>query len=341
MGSGESPDGVQPTIPAYMISTEDGIALREHTPSLNGASGTMGVPFYFVDTAIVNAQAGFSSQGPTDVDFRVKPDLMAPGGNVISSIPLSYCDGAPCFAFLSGTSMASPHLAGSAAVVRAHTRHGRPSRCAPPSRTRPHRGSWTQSGHPGVAETDVNIVGAGLADVDAALGAKVAIGPVSTSFGAVPSISGQVRSADVTLEEPFRRQRKLGHRHRRLRRAGRGHVHREHWPRRPCPRRLQDDRGDDDGRQGRKARRPPGLPHRERGKHGAGARRGVRLRQVATAAPGLRPASRSIAKAPGTAGGLPRLPESSGRVPADDRLGSSCCPSSRPMPSSSSRSIRS
>ena len=28
----------------------------------------------------------FSSQGPTDVDYRVKPDLVAPGVNVLSSI---------------------------------------------------------------------------------------------------------------------------------------------------------------------------------------------------------------------------------------------------------------
>ncbi len=63
--------------------------------------------------------AGFSSQGPTDVDFRVKPDVVAPGVNVLSSIPQSYCDRRRrCFAFFQGTSMASPHLAGAAAIVR-------------------------------------------------------------------------------------------------------------------------------------------------------------------------------------------------------------------------------
>ena len=65
----------------------------------------------------------FSSQGPTDVDYRVKPDLVAPGVSVLSSIPLSFCDAATnsdgCWAFFNGTSMASPHLAGTAAVVRA------------------------------------------------------------------------------------------------------------------------------------------------------------------------------------------------------------------------------
>jgi subtilisin family serine protease len=199
MGGGASPDGVQPTLPAYMISAEDGIALRTTSPSKDGVDGTMGVPFYFLDPTIVNAQTDFTSQGPTDVDFRVKPDLMAPGGNVISSIPVSYCGGDPCFAFLSGTSMASPHLAGTAAVVRAAHPNWTAEQVRSAITNTAVQGVVDASGKPGTVETDVNIVGAGLADVDAALGAKAAIGPVSTSFGAVPSISGQVRSANVTI----------------------------------------------------------------------------------------------------------------------------------------------
>ena len=34
-------------------------------------------------TANDDIMAGFSSQGPTDVDFRVKPDVVAPGVNVL------------------------------------------------------------------------------------------------------------------------------------------------------------------------------------------------------------------------------------------------------------------
>src|SRR5205814_4012051 len=63
--------------------------------------------------------AGFSSQGPTRVDFAVKPDLTSVGVNVLSSCvstdPVD-CGEAP-WAFLSGTSMSTPHIAGSAAVL--------------------------------------------------------------------------------------------------------------------------------------------------------------------------------------------------------------------------------
>jgi len=52
------------------------------------------------------------------VSYRVKPDVVAPGVNVLSSIPVAFCNGSPCWAFFQGTSMATPHLAGSAAVLR-------------------------------------------------------------------------------------------------------------------------------------------------------------------------------------------------------------------------------
>ena len=55
--------------------------------------------------------ADFSSSGPTPLSLRLKPDVAAPGVGILSSVPNGWSE-------LSGTSMASPHVAGGAALLR-------------------------------------------------------------------------------------------------------------------------------------------------------------------------------------------------------------------------------
>ncbi len=184
-----------PVIPAYMVGGSYGASLIP----LNGESATIGAALGYQLTANANVMAGFSSQGPVDVSLRAKPDVVAPGVNVLSSIPMADCtDVTGCFAFFSGTSMASPHLAGSAAVVRGQH---------PGWSAEQVRSAIVNTATQGVLKdyktatvtNDVLVVGAGLENLEAAVKAPVVLGPVSLAFGGVPAGSGQARSKTLTV----------------------------------------------------------------------------------------------------------------------------------------------
>jgi subtilisin family serine protease len=192
MGQDGTPN--QPAIPAYMLSINDGIALL----GANGAMTTIGAHLAYFQSANADIMASFSSVGPTLVDFRIKPDVVAPGVSVLSSIPIAYCGGAPCFAFFQGTSMATPHLAGSAAVVRwLH-----PDWSAAEIRSaivNTADANVLRNFGNGAPDHDVLAVGAGRENLLSAVNATLALDPVSVSFGGVPYGSGQTRPFTVML----------------------------------------------------------------------------------------------------------------------------------------------
>ena len=187
-------------LPAVMAGLADKAALTG-IATASGAA-TIGTDKRYVQTRNSDIMAGFSSQGPTDVDFRVKPDVVAPGVNVLSSIPGSFCDAGTnpdgCWAFFSGTSMASPHLAGTAAVVRQAHPGWDASQVRSAITNTAKQGVLDNYKVLGQEETDPVVIGAGLDDVDAAVTAQVALSSVSTSFGAVPSGSGKALSRTLT-----------------------------------------------------------------------------------------------------------------------------------------------
>ena len=107
-------------LPAVFISKADGRILR----NLEDKKISVSVDFAeFLEDPLGGQMSSFSSLGVAP-DLTLKPEITAPGGNVYSTLP------GGGFGSMSGTSMASPHMAGAAAVMKQYVNEKFPSMSA-------------------------------------------------------------------------------------------------------------------------------------------------------------------------------------------------------------------
>jgi hypothetical protein len=135
--------------------------------------------------------AGFSSGGPTPVSLQMKPDVSAPGVEVLSSLPANQ----GTFGRLSGTSMAAPHVAGAAALLL--QRH-------PTWTVAQIKSALAQTGDPvfrsdAAAEALSTREGGGLVDLPRADVPLIFAAPTGLSFGQLAPGASAARS--VTLSD--------------------------------------------------------------------------------------------------------------------------------------------
>src|SRR5206468_9555174 len=110
-----NPLPIQLQIPSGMIADVDGAALRAAIGSAGRIQIRIGQGTEDIATGRSGIVTSFSGAGPTAFGHLLKPDLAAPGGQILSST-LSEFAGSP-FAVFDGTSMATPHVAGAAALL--------------------------------------------------------------------------------------------------------------------------------------------------------------------------------------------------------------------------------
>src|SRR2546422_2165300 len=113
--------GDGPSDPFYQQTVDNWIAAGIFPDFANGNAGpscnSAGVPGAYPESEGVGAYdighniAFFSSRGPSAFNNTTKPDISAPGVNVRSSVPGNGYDS------FSGTSMATPHVAGTIALI--------------------------------------------------------------------------------------------------------------------------------------------------------------------------------------------------------------------------------
>jgi minor extracellular serine protease Vpr len=168
-----------------MLGLSDRAAIRAAAGSTATADGTA---FVEVLTANQDFLAGFSSRGPANL-LDIKPDVAAPGVNIYSSIP------GGGFAMFQGTSMATPHVAGSAALLRqlhpdwtvAQIKSALVDTASRPANLNASAGTNPQNR------------GGGVLDLSAAVQTSATLEPATLSFRKIEPNSGQSKTISVTV----------------------------------------------------------------------------------------------------------------------------------------------
>lgn len=181
---GDATDGTDPLSVAVNELTARHGALFVVAAGNNGWAGTVGTPAT-ADAALAvgsvskqDVLSSFSSQGPRVGDQAVKPDITAPGENIIAARAAGTSMGDPVDALhtsASGTSMATPHVSGAAAILA--QRH---PGWSPEQLKAGLMGTAKALDGPSVFEQ-----GAGRLDVASAVTATIQVSPPSLSFGFV------------------------------------------------------------------------------------------------------------------------------------------------------------
>jgi minor extracellular serine protease Vpr len=182
-------------VPSGMISDLDGQRIRI------ALEGSLGRGLIRIETGIRQIQTErsgvvtyFSSAGPTAFGHQLKPDVAAPGGDILSSVTRALDPSQ--FSVFDGTSMAAPHVTGAVALlIQLH----------PNWTTQQIKSALVTTAGPAWADTartqeaPVPLEGGGLVDVDRAADPLIFTDPASISLGDLDANHGTARKSQLVV----------------------------------------------------------------------------------------------------------------------------------------------
>ena len=231
----QNPTAIKSTIPSANVDPADGqillnaISSTDNNNPANGAISELPIRMQpFFSNEFMGEMAGFSSRGPVQGLGQVKPDVSAPGVQVFAACPPASLLGAlaaaanpltPNYIRIDGTSMATPHTTGAAALIKqAHPDWTpdvvRTALINTATNMRNQSGSVSKADGPDTADSII-AQGGGLIDVYHAVTAKALMGVTgdgiekpgilgSYSYGEVPVVNDRITSTQpitVTIRD--------------------------------------------------------------------------------------------------------------------------------------------
>jgi minor extracellular serine protease Vpr len=181
------------SLPAGMISDLDGAALRAYLATTSGLTAVrIGHDPFDLENGRSAIVTSFSSAGPTDFGHLLKPDVSAPGSQILSSTLPEFAGST--FAVFDGTSMATPHVAGAAALlVQRHP--GWTTQQVKSALVSTAGATWADTAR--TKEAPVVLEGGGLVSLPRADAPLLFTDPVSLSYGDLNVSRGSRSSAQL------------------------------------------------------------------------------------------------------------------------------------------------